>query len=346
MKNRQIRVLLAAGIGILLMACTKSEFQLEGAMDPPAILRHIWNDYQENYGLFEVKQIDWDSVYKQHAEIVDAQSSPAELYREVTRMLASLNDRHVTLYPSSNPELPRWSIDLDSAGTYQVNEYNWAVVRDHYLTDYQAPSEVVQYARLAGNIGYIHLTDFDAPRKVYEKGLDMAFAALAESTALILDIRDNSGGYDPTSQYVAGRFATAAATYMTSRKKSGPGPDDFAETREWQVVPTGKRQFTKPILVLTTWSTASAAETFLLAMRTQAHVRQMGSITAGNFSDSPMWEAPNGWAYTISVGDYRAADGKSYEGIGLAPDIHLESRREDWVNQQDVVLEKAIELLQ
>jgi C-terminal processing protease CtpA/Prc len=161
---------------------------------------------------------------------------------------------------------------------------------------------------------------------------------------MILDIRDNSGGFDPNAQYVAGRLAAKEMLYMTTRKKNGPGPNDFAETREWYVSPTGRQQFTKPIIVLTTATTASAAETFLLALRTQDHIRHMGTPTAGSFSDNPSWEAPNGWMYTISVGDFRAADGSSYEGIGISPEILFPSQREDWVAGKDRVLEKALDL--
>lgn len=331
---------------LMVTACNKEDFQVDLPTDAPSTFQYIWRDYLENYGLFEVKQVDWNAVYEQHAAQIDAHTTKAELYRHVTQMLGTLNDRHVTLYPGTDPELPRWSVDLDSAGSYIVDYYNWDVIKENYLTDYQSPNEVIHYGRLNGNIGYIRIANLDAQRRLYEKGLDLAFRDLAESPGLILDIRDNSGGYDPTAQYVAGRFSKTSALYMTSRKKEGPGPDDFAETREWTVVPTGTRQYTDPILVLTSNSTASAAETFLLALLTQDHIRQMGAPTSGNFSDAPMWEAPNGWSYTISVGDYRAANGLSYEGIGLIPEIPVESHREDWKNGKDTVLEKALETLQ
>jgi carboxyl-terminal processing protease len=55
-------------------------------------------------------------------------------------------------------------------------------------------------------------------------------------------------------------------------------------------------------------------------MRELPHVTHLGETTAGAFSDAILRETYYGWAYTISVGDYRAADGESYEGVGLVPD--------------------------
>ncbi|MCB0632713.1 MAG: S41 family peptidase [Saprospiraceae bacterium] len=329
-----------------LGACTKEIFQMDAQRSAPAIFRYIWKDYAEHYGLFAVKQIDWDSVYEAHEDQINAATSTQQLYDHVAEILRTLNDRHISLYPASNPELPTWSIDRTEDGTYVLDDYHFDVIKDNYLTDYKAPNPVIQYGKLNDKVGYIHILHFDANRNEYENGLDAALSDLSGSQALVVDIRDNAGGYDPNSQYVAGRFAREQELYMTTRKKNGPGPDDFAETREWYVSPTGNQQFTRPIIVLTSRSTASAAETYLLAMRTQSHVRQMGSTTAGSFSDNPAFEAPNGWMYTISIGDFRAADGRSYEGIGLRPEIFMTSQREDWVAGKDLILEKAIELLQ
>lgn len=340
-----IRALTLTVLLLNLCACQKELFQLEKDLAPKAIFRHIWADYYDNYGLFAVKQVDWDSVYHAHESQIDQQTTTAQLYTHVTDMLRTLNDRHISLYPATHPELPTWSIDREADGTYVLDDYHFEVVKTKYLTEVTTVNPAIQYGRLNDDIGYIHIHHFDGSRKQYEEGLDAAWAALSGSEALIVDIRDNAGGFDPNSQYTAGRFAKAEALYMTTRKKNGPGPNDFAETREWYVQPSGNGQFTQPIIVLTSRSTASAAETFLLAMRTQPHIRQMGTTTAGSFSDNPAWEAPNGWMYSISVGDFRAADGRSFEGIGLRPDIVMASQREDWVAGKDLVLEKAVELL-
>jgi C-terminal processing protease CtpA/Prc len=132
---------------------------------------------------------------------------------------------------------------------------------------------------------------------------------------------------------------------MTTRKRNGPKRNEFTAAEEWYVEPTGKSQYTKPVVLLTSRFTQSAGETFSLAMNEMEHVTLMGDTTAGSYSDNPTTEMYNGWMFSLSIGDYRAADGKSYEGIGTAPDVWIRTSRQDLLNEKDPALEKAVEHL-
>jgi carboxyl-terminal processing protease len=59
-----------------------------------------------------------------------------------------------------------------------------------------------------------------------------------------------------------------------------------------------------------------------------------------------MRESWNGWLYSISIGDYRAANGASYEGKGIPPHIVVQNKREDVLNGVDEALERAVQQLQ
>ena len=328
-----------------LPACQDELFLTEPEATPTLVFRKIYQDFKDHYGLFGVKAVDWDSLYTALDSQVHDRMTERELYDVTVRLLSPLRDRHVTLYPASSASLPRWSTDLTEDGAYVVRDFDFGVVREHYLTDLHEPVPFVQYGWVAEGVGYLHIQHMDGRMKNYESALDAAAGYLSDAEGLILDIRDNSGGFDPIAQYVAGRLAATEAPYMVVRKKNGPGPTDFTQPQEWWVRPAGDRQLTPPTIVLTSDATASAAETFLLALRTQAHVRQFGTTTSGSFSDAPMWEAPNGWTYTLSVGDYRDPDGVSYEGIGLVPEVTVQNSREDLLGGKDTVLERAIAAL-
>jgi carboxyl-terminal processing protease len=75
------------------------------------------------------------------------------------------------------------------------------------------------------------------------------------------------------------------------------------------------------------------------------HIRAVGDTTAGSFSDNPNFEIYNGWMFSVSVGDYRAPGGISYEGIGMPPDVYSKTTKEDLLAGKDIALEKAMELL-
>jgi C-terminal processing protease CtpA/Prc len=80
-------------------------------------------------------------------------------------------------------------------------------------------------------------------------------------------------------------------------------------------------------------------------MKQNENVEQLGDTTSGAFSDQISTEMYNGWGYSIAVGDYRAADGLSYEGIGLAPDYLIVASKTELDNGQDKPLEMAIDKL-
>lgn len=104
--------------------------------------------------------------------------------------------------------------------------------------------------------------------------------------------------------------------------------------------------YTKPVVLLTDALTISAAEIFTLNMKAFEQVTHIGDTTSGAHSDvGPARFLPNGWTYEYSTMKYLMPDGKSLEGIGIAPDIYVQNSRMDIVNRRDKVLEFAIDFL-
>lgn len=329
-----------------LSCCQKAIFQEGKQMDAISVFTQIWKDFDENYGLFDVKHINWDSIYQSIVPTLNQESNAFDLYQKVVKMLKNLNDKHITLFPASNPELPRWGVDLDDQGIYHNDVFDFNVIRKNYLEEVDSLYPYIQFGRLNSGSGYIRFQHMDGNWKSYERSIDKAFEKFSQDAGIIIDLRDCAGGYDPVSQYVAGRFCKNTELYMTVRKKNGIGHNDFGKTEEYFITPTGERQFTKPIILLTSYITASAGESLTLALKTQNHIIHIGEITSGNFSDNPMWESSNGWSYTISVGDYRDHNGESLEEKGISPDQIIESDKVALKLGRDIVLEKAIEILQ
>lgn len=131
--------------------------------------------------------------------------------------------------------------------------------------------------------------------------------------------------------------------YEWTRKK---GPEEFTKLKFKQIKPRGKAQFTKPIVVLTSDFTASAAEVFLLMIKDLPYMTIIGDTTAGDFSDVGMRRfLPNGWQYQYSIMMYLQADGHSLDGIGHIPDIFVRNSATDIQSGEDKVLERAITFL-
>jgi C-terminal processing protease CtpA/Prc len=82
------------------------------------------------------------------------------------------------------------------------------------------------------------------------------------------------------------------------------GNTDFAAPINMYVEPEDGYRYTKPLVLLTDRFCVSAAETFTLAMHTLDGMTQIGDTTFGAFADRIIRELPNGWGYSIGVGDW------------------------------------------
>lgn len=332
----------------IMATCEEELIGPEQPNTPTNNFEQFWKTYDEHYGMFEVKNIDWNAIHDQFRPKINDQMTDAELYKVLSNMMVLLNDNHLNLYPT-NGELPVFPGGVLSYRNGQLEilkvqeDYDIEVAKK-YTTGYTQVTDNIGYGKLAGNLVYINVKGTDALKDV-EKQIENIMNNIAEAKGVVIDIRGFYGGYDPVSQYLAGCFASSKKLYMTTRKRNGPAHTDFTETLEWYVEPRTSRPYTKSIVVLTSRFTQSAGETFLLALQQFEHVKTLGDTTAGSFSDNPNFEMYNGWMFSVSVGDYRAPGGISYEGIGLAPQQFLKNTREDLLNNKDIVLEKAMDLL-
>lgn len=333
---------------IALGSCSDELIGTERPNTPVQNFEFFWQTLDAKYGLFEVKKIDWKVIHDTYRPQVSDATTDAELYEIFKQMINVLNDNHVNLYPT-NGVLPAYPGGLlrTKNGITEITkvqeDYDLNVVKN-YLQNYKQRTWNLATGMLPDNVGYLNIKGTDSRKEVEEKMHDVV-NEFANARALIVDVRGFYGGSDAISQLIAGHFANTKKIYMTTRKRNGPQHTDFTEAVDWYVEPKGELQFTKPIVLLTSRFSQSAAETFSLAMNELDNITLLGDTTAGGYSDNPTTEMYNGWMFSFSVGDFRAADGKSYEGIGTAPDLWMVNTKEDLLKGKDLVLEKAIELV-
>jgi len=352
MKQRKFihTVTLAVVSTFLMMAsCEEELIGPEKANTPTNNFELFWQTFDQHYGLFEVKQIDWNATRDQYKSRINDQMSDAEFYKVISDMMIQLNDNHLNLYPT-NGELPVFPGGVLSYRNRQLKilkvqeDYDLEVTK-HYLTFYKQVTPNIGFGKLSQNLVYINIKGTDGLTSV-EKEMEKIMADVADAQGLIIDIRGFYGGYDPVSQYLAGCFASSKKLYMTTKKRNGPDHANFTQSFDWLAEPRTSSPYTKPIVLLTSRFTQSAGETFTLALNQFNHVKTLGDTTAGSFSDNPNFELYNGWIFSVSVGDYRTANGESYEGIGLAPNTYLVNTKTDLLAGKDKTLEKAIDILE
>jgi C-terminal processing protease CtpA/Prc len=200
----------------------------------------------------------------------------------------------------------------------------------------------VQFGRHPSGLGYIRIMSFNAHEEVAPE-FDQALEALRASPGLILDIRDNPGGF--SQPHIVGRLLQRPALCSISFVKNGPRHGDL-KRREDILEPTGQWQYGSPIALLVNDGTGSAADLFACELRSAKRVVTVGSTTHGNLSGEAAFAVlPCGLIVRISNGYICDATGKPIEGVGNEPDVPVSPSIGDILAGRDPVLERAAALL-
>jgi carboxyl-terminal processing protease len=200
----------------------------------------------------------------------------------------------------------------------------------------------VHFGRHPSGIGYIRIASFGG-REEISLDFDRALDELRDAPALILDIRDNLGGYGHPE--IVGRFLDKPVLGGISYQRNGPRHGDL-QRKVIILNPSGKWHYNAPIALLVNDLTGSASDLFACELRSARRVITIGTTTHGNLSGSSTYiTLPCGLVVRTSNGYITDADERPIEINGNVPDVVVEPHIEDHLNHRDPVLEKAIEKL-
>ena len=139
-----------------------------------------------------------------------------------------------------------------------------------------------------------------------------ALTALNDTDALVFDVRINSGGSDQTAILIASHFASEPYLAFTKQAVGG----DIVEVN----VEPSEIVYSKPVVMIISGSSYSAAETLPLAMMQLPQVKLLGRNTGGSYSELPK-TLPNGWPFSLFSEVYLSPDGIDYDDVGIPPEI-------------------------
>lgn len=157
--------------------------------------------------------------------------------------------------------------------------------------------------------GYILIPDFetDIPTLV-EDGLDDLFEEGIDR--IVVDLRDNPGGFLDATVDVAGEFIEDGVVVETV----GPG-ENFA----YEVQPEGS-DLGVEIAVLVNEGTASAAEILAAALRDRLGAAIVGRPTFGKDAVQIAFDMNNGGEFNVAIARWLSPSGTSVAGEGIIPD--------------------------
>jgi hypothetical protein len=170
---------------------------------------------------------------------------------------------------------------------------------------------------LAGNIGYVDLRQF-SPIEPAEPTARAALEFIANTDAVVFDVRQNGGGAPSMVQYLISHFLgtdepTLINTFV-SRDYDYPN-------QMWSLPshPAGNRPDV-PLYVLTSGRTGSAAEGFSYHLRAMERATLVGETTYGAGNPGGTFLTDEGYSIFISTGSARNPITMSnWEGVGVEP---------------------------
>lgn len=178
----------------------------------------------------------------------------------------------------------------------------------------------VREARLLpGNIGYLDLRMF-AGTEAAKASIDAGMMTLAGADALIIDLGQNGGGGPWMVRYLSG-FLFAEPTHLTDTWMRGME----APRERWTLDGQPTDAFVdKPVYILTSSRTFSAAESFTFGLVINDRVTLVGERTGGggHFGDE-ISVSPELRIFMPGGRTYDPETGKGWEAEGIAPDIEV-----------------------
>jgi hypothetical protein len=296
--------------------------------------QELWRRYDLVYPLFEAKQVDWQARRDEFRARAQGLRSQAELVSLASELLAPLHDPNIWFTRPDGGrvavEPPATASNLDLA------------VRATYLArgDWHPRSGDWGWARF-GEVGYLALDGFD-PARLPLLGVSDAIDSLADTRALIVDIRANGGGSPLLADSLAGRFVEFAARYGFADYRVGDTGHALQRYVQWVVPWTDRPHYAHPVIVLIGPGSAGSAVRFALAMAAGPFALLLGDTTAacGTFPDQA--GLGEGWSYTIPTGALFTPDRQPIDGVGLAPDVRVGAGPADFARGSDPVLDSAL----
>mgnify|MGYP002510198119 CR=1 FL=1 len=136
--------------------------------------------------------------------------------------------------------------------------------------------------------------------------------------ALVLDLRDNPGGYLSQAVGVASLFMSSGNVVEV---KTVDGQS--AKTA------TGQPAFSGPVVLLVNKNTSAAAEVVAAALKESQRATLVGTTTMGKGSVQVVHELSFGGALRYTAAYYLTPEGRDIDQVGVTPEVTLDATGED-----------------
>ena len=195
----------------------------------------------------------------------------------------------------------------------------------------------VEGEMLEDNIAYVHIYTFgDTTTSELRRELKKLMAD--DPIGLIVDLRNNGGGYLHTAIEVTSQFVEADKVVMYEEFADGSHKTFTAQR--------GGLATDIPLIVLVNEGTASASEITAGAIQDYGIGQLVGVTTFGKGSVQNIEILPNDQgALRVTVARWLTPNERQIHQLGLEPDVEVEFTEEDFDAERDPQLDEAVKIL-
>lgn len=184
-----------------------------------------------------------------------------------------------------------------------------------------------------GRLGYIHIRGMDQPSlDVFERDL---FAAAEGKQGLVIDVRNNGGGW--TTDRLLSSIMVQPHAYTVPRGAPSASADAYPQDRLFI------QRYTLPINLVCNEKSFSNAEIISHAFKTLKRGTLVGAPTNGSVISTGAFSLVDGTVVRLPFRGWYLPDGTDMENNGAVPDLLVDQTPEDEAAGQDRQLRRAVE---
>jgi carboxyl-terminal processing protease len=220
--------------------------------------------------------------------------------------------------------------------TLTIFRENWSKAQDFKITRDTIKIDSVKW-QLKGNTAYIQIFQFDQSlNSDFQKVAREILSSSAKN--IVIDLRNDPGGYLEVCQDIAGWFLKPGQTVVTEKYAGEKKPDAFKAQ--------GNAALSEyPTVVLINEGSASASEILAGALRDNRQIKLVGEKSFGKGSVQEVVPMNNGSFLKITVAKWLTPKGVSISEVGLTPDVKVDITDQDAKLNKDPQLDKALEIV-
>ncbi len=226
-----------------------------------------------------------------------------------------------------------------SSVTLTILRESWQKPKDFKIIRANIMIPTIDVSTIGGNITRLELHSFNANADLlFYQAMTKALAN--GSKGLVLDLRNDPGGYLEVAVDLAGWFLPKGTQVVSEEGRGGVIINNYKADGNAALVDF-------PVIVLINKGSASAAEILSGALHdNRKDVKLVGETSFGKGTVQQIEDLNDGSSIKITVAHWVLPSGHVLENGGIKPDIEVKVTDDDIAKKRDPQLDKAVQILQ